>query len=101
MSGLLPDEPRTKGHLRQCECKECVPGARTVLRDPKAKVPGPDAGSSPAASTKGAKERIDDSEVEEFIQSMRWSPDAGDYEKTLVMANVRAFAGFINQRRLR
>ena len=41
---------------------------------------------------------INNSEFDEYIASLKWSEDATDYQKTLVIGNLSAFAAFFNRK---
>lgn len=36
--------------------------------------------------------------VEDYIRSMKWQPDTSDYIKTLVVCNMRGYAGDIRNK---
>lgn len=40
---------------------------------------------------------LEPEEIEEFIQSLRWSPQASDHEKSLVAGNIRNFVAHLRR----
>lgn len=42
--------------------------------------------------------QLSNSAVEKYIQSLTWSPEATDHEKTLVAGNIRGFAAKIRDK---